>query len=145
LSIITGLYKTLAATSNLLGLACTSASHGAFLIQLTTLLVPLAQGIMGVPIAKQVWLGVALALAGLFLFTHDPASAYQNSIQGDALCVLAAVFYATYDLRLFEFGKKIGDAPAELIQYKVSCCVRLSPFDLFNLHFLLSSPLRWFD
>ena len=28
------------------------------------------------------------------------------SAQGDALCVLAALFYASYDLRLFHWGKK---------------------------------------
>ena len=78
---------------------------------------------MGIPIARQIWAGVGLALVGLFMFTNDPASAYQNSLQGDLLCVLAAVFYATYDLRLYDFGKKMGDTPAELIQFKV--CVRI--------------------
>lgn len=34
----------MAATLNLFGLALTSASHGALLIQLTTLIVPLVQG-----------------------------------------------------------------------------------------------------
>ena len=29
------------------------------------------------------------------------------SAQGDALCVLAALFYASYDLRLFHWGKKV--------------------------------------
>jgi hypothetical protein len=52
-----GVWKTAAATLNLLGLALTTASHGAFLIQLTTLIVPLAQGISGVPIARQIWAG----------------------------------------------------------------------------------------
>lgn len=39
-----GLWKAMAATLNLFGLALTSASHGALLIQLTTLIVPLVQG-----------------------------------------------------------------------------------------------------
>ena len=30
------------------------------------------------------------------------------SAQGDALCVLAALFYASYDLRLFHWGKKVA-------------------------------------
>jgi hypothetical protein len=44
LSLTAGVWKAMAATLNLFGLALTSASHGAFLIQLTTLIVPLVQG-----------------------------------------------------------------------------------------------------
>ena len=45
-----GLWKTCGTTVNIYGLAQTSADHGAFLIQLTTLLVPVAQSLLGVPI-----------------------------------------------------------------------------------------------
>ena len=38
--------------------------------------------------------------------TQDPAAS-DSSLDGDALCVLAAVFYATYDLRLFYWGKRV--------------------------------------
>lgn len=51
------------------------------------------------PIARQIWVGVALAISGLFLFTNDPSATGGVTVQGDLLCVLAAVFYATYDLR----------------------------------------------
>ena len=47
-----GLWKTLGTTANLYGLSLTSANHAAFLIQLTTLIVPAVQGAMGVPIPK---------------------------------------------------------------------------------------------
>jgi drug/metabolite transporter (DMT)-like permease len=89
---------------------------------------------------------VALALAGLFLFTHDPGATGSPSAEGDLLCIAAgttslapwvrsmsrltpsrgfaaaltaAVFYATYDLRLFHYGKLLGDAPDSLIRNKV--------------------------
>ena len=116
-----GLWKTLGTSFNLYGLSLTSADHGAFLIQLTTLLVPVAQGVQGVPIPRRIWLAVAIALIGLALFTADPGGpggmATASSLEGDAACVAAACCYALYDLRLFVWGKRV--TPLRLIQNKV--------------------------
>jgi len=61
--------------------------------------------ISGVPIPTQIWTAISLALAGIFMFTQDPNQANSASLQGDLMCIFAAVFYATYDLRLFKWGK----------------------------------------
>ena len=130
-----GLWKMLGTTANLYGLSYTTADHGAFLIQLTTLIVPVVQGIMGVPIPKRIWSAVALALTGVLLFTSDSLTGgsssgsagdlvNQSSLIGDALCILAAVFYATYDLRLFEWGKRVE--PLKLIKKKITVQAGLS-------------------
>ena len=102
-----GLWKMLGTTANIYGLSQTSSDHGAFLIQLTTLIVPSIQGVMGVPIPSRIWTAIGLALVGVFMFTQDPSQSDCASLQGDLLCALAAVFYATYDLRLFKWGKKV--------------------------------------
>jgi drug/metabolite transporter (DMT)-like permease len=102
-----GLWKCLGTTANIYGLSQTSSDHGAFLIQLTTLIVPVAQGIMGVPIPKRIWAAIGLALGGVFIFTQDPNQSDCASLQGDIICACAAVFYATYDLRLFRWGKLV--------------------------------------
>ena len=102
-----GLWKTMGTTANIYGLSLTSSDHGAFLIQLTTLIVPAAQGISGVPIPKRIWTAIGLALAGVFMFTQDPSQSDCASLQGDLICALAAIFYATYDLRLFKWGKVV--------------------------------------
>jgi len=101
-----GLWKFLATTANLYGLAYTTAGHGALLIQLTTLIVPVVQGIQGVPIPTRIQTSIVLALAGVICFTQDTSGT--PSALGDALCVLAAIFYATYDLRLFTWGKQVN-------------------------------------
>mmetsp|Transcript_9555 Transcript_9555/g.14250 ORF Transcript_9555/g.14250 Transcript_9555/m.14250 type:complete len:210 (+) Transcript_9555:939-1568(+) len=44
--------------------------------------------------------------------------------QGDALCILAACLYATYDLRLFAYGKRVD--PLNLIQTKIATQAILS-------------------
>jgi drug/metabolite transporter (DMT)-like permease len=114
-----GLWKFLGTTANLAGLSMTTADHGAFLIQLTTLIVPVVQGIMGVPIPRRIQFSVLLALCGVALFTQDVSeSASHASALGDTLCVVAAGFYATYDLRLFSWGKRV--APRKLITGKIA-------------------------
>lgn len=117
-----GLWKFLGTTANLYGLALTTAGHGALLIQLTTLIVPVVQGIQGVPIPRRIQASVMLALAGVVCFTQDPTET--PSFQGDALCVLAAIFYATYDLRLYAWGKRL--AAKRLITTKIGTQAILS-------------------
>jgi drug/metabolite transporter (DMT)-like permease len=124
-----GLWKTLGTTANLYGLSMTTANHAAFLIQLTTLIVPAYQGLTGVPIPNRIWTAIGLALAGITMFTQDAAAGggdimNNSSLMGDALCALAAVFYATYDLRLFDLGKKVPPLP--LIRTKIAVQAVLS-------------------
>ena len=103
-----GLWKTLGTTANIYGLSMTSSDHGAFLIQLTTLIVPVVQGLSGVPIPSRIWTAICFALSGVYMFTQDPTQSDCSSLNGDLLCAFAAVFYGTYDLRLFKFGKEIS-------------------------------------
>jgi len=103
-----GLWKTLGTTANIYGLSMTSSDHGAFLIQLTTLIVPVVQGLSGVPIPSRIWTAICFALSGVYMFTQDPTQSDCSSLNGDLLCALAAVFYASYDLRLFKFGKQVS-------------------------------------
>lgn len=126
-----GLWKMLGTTANIYGLSQTSSDHGAFLIQLTTLIVPSIQGLMGVPIPSRIWTAIGLALAGVFMFTQDPSQSDCATLTGDALCALAAIFYATYDLRLFKWGKKVPTN--ELITTKMVTQSLLSVALLFAL------------
>lgn len=118
-----GGWKMLGTTANLYGLSLTSADHGAFLIQLTTFIVPLVQGLRGVPIPPRIWQAIGLAVGGLYLFTQDPGSS-GSSLLGDGFCVLAAGLYATYDLRLFHWGSRVQPRP--LITTKIAVQALLS-------------------
>jgi drug/metabolite transporter (DMT)-like permease len=125
-----GLYKFGGTLANVYGLSLTTASHGAFLIQLTTLMVPLAQGMLGVAIPARIWTAIGLALTGVALFTMDSgsmdaaSSSSSSSLVGDAACVGAAVLYATYDLRLFHWGQRVD--PLTLITTKIVTQTMLS-------------------
>ena len=108
-----GFWKFLGTTAHLYGLSLTTADHGAFLIQLTTLIVPVIQGLQGEKIPRQVQAAVGLALLGVYAFTQDPNSTMQGAVAmqqqaiGDALCVAAAMFYSAYDIQTFKWGKLI--------------------------------------
>lgn len=121
-----GLWKGLGMTANVFGLSMTTANHAAFLIQLTTLIVPVIQGFMGYEITTTIWASVALALSGVFLFTQEAtvAGAASNPALGDALCLVAALFYAGYDIRCFEWGKQVPARP--LITNKIAAQAFLS-------------------
>eukprot|EP00536_Pseudo-nitzschia_multiseries_P005185 jgi/Psemu1/285602/fgenesh1_pg.94_\ len=170
-----GAWKFLGTTLNLYGLALTTASHGALLIQLTTLIVPTCRGIFyKETIPNRVKLSIGLAVAGVICFSQDglgpglglagvtnaaaaTAAATTNGdtidamvaaaatatsaatatttattttsgstrLVGDGLCVLAAVCYSAYDLRLYEYGKKVED-DKELITNKIAVQACLS-------------------
>jgi drug/metabolite transporter (DMT)-like permease len=111
-------------------MALTTANHGAFLLQLTTLIVPVIQGLRGEKIPRQIQLAVGLALAGIYAFTQDPTGvvtvqasasdalvAAQHIQTGDALVLGAACFYSIYDIQTFYWGKQVPRT--ELVTIKV--------------------------
>lgn len=127
-----GIWKFLGTTSNLYGLALTTASHGALLIQLTTLIVPTTRALVyKESIPTKLKLSIGLALSGVLCFANDPTGT--PSLLGDALCVVAAICYSAYDLRLYEYGKVV-DAVKPLITTKIATQA------LFSLGLLYLAP-----
>ncbi|GKY90986.1 hypothetical protein MPSEU_000071400 [Mayamaea pseudoterrestris] len=119
-----GLWKGLGTTCHIYGMALTTANHGAFLLQLTTLIVPVLQGLRGAEvIPRRVQLAVALALAGIFAFTQDPSGVSDVPIDaaqmqtGDLLVLGAAFFYSLYDIQTYYWGKEVPRT--ELVTIKV--------------------------
>jgi drug/metabolite transporter (DMT)-like permease len=126
LSVLSLSIKSKGTTCHIYGMALTTANHGAFLLQLTTLIVPILQGIRGERIPKQIQLAVGLALAGIVAFTQDPSGAAGASdvaldpaqVQvGDALVLGAAFFYSLYDIQTFYWGREVPRT--ELVTIKV--------------------------
>jgi drug/metabolite transporter (DMT)-like permease len=119
-----GLWKFMGTTSNLAGLALTTAGHGALLIQLTTLIVPITRALVyKESVSTKLKLSIGLALSGVLCFANDPTGT--PSLLGDGLCVVAAVCYSAYDLRLYEYGKMV-DAVKPLITTKIATQAILS-------------------
>lgn len=112
-------------TCHIYGMALTTANHGAFLLQMTTLIVPVVQGLRGAEsIPRQIQLAVILALVGITAFTQDPtgaagaASLDAAQVQlGDALVLAAAAFYSAYDIQTFYWGREVPRK--ELVTIKI--------------------------
>lgn len=104
-------------------MSLTTANHGAFLLQLTTLLVPILQSFRGERIPRQIKLAVMLALAGIVAFTQDPGSSSAAALDtdkvllGDVLVFGAAVFYSFYDIQTFYWGREVPRT--ELVTIKI--------------------------
>lgn len=111
-------------------MALTTANHGAFLLQLTTLIVPVLQGLRGAEkIPRQIQLAVALALVGITAFTQDPTGAAMDMdpVQmhiGDALVLAAAFLYSGYDIQTFYWGREVPRN--ELVTIKIGFQALLS-------------------
>jgi drug/metabolite transporter (DMT)-like permease len=116
-----GFWKGLGTTCHIFGMSLTSANHGAFFLQLTTLIVPIFQGIMGEKIPRQIQVAVGLALLGIYAFTLDPVGGLdinpEDMFRGDLLCVAAAVFYSVYDIKTFYWGREVPRT--ELVTIKI--------------------------
>jgi drug/metabolite transporter (DMT)-like permease len=110
-------------TCHIFGMSLTTANHGAFLLQLTTLIVPVLQSFRGERIPRQIQLAVVLALAGIVAFTQDPGSASTAALDpdnirlGDTLVLGAAVFYSFYDIQTFYWGREVPRT--ELVTIKI--------------------------
>mmetsp|Transcript_20211 Transcript_20211/g.26707 ORF Transcript_20211/g.26707 Transcript_20211/m.26707 type:complete len:394 (-) Transcript_20211:139-1320(-) len=104
-----GFWSFAGLTLNNIGLALTTAAQAALFTQTTTVIVPLMQGIIGVPIPPKVWVGCILACVGALLLVLDSKSLSNTLdlhlvVRGDGICVIAALFYSLFYLRVNILG-----------------------------------------
>lgn len=87
-----------------LSLADTTAGNAAFITGLYVVLVPVVGIFLGHRSTAALWVGVALAVAGLYLLTMTGGLAQMNS--GDLLCLISALFWTAHILTVGHFVKK---------------------------------------
>jgi drug/metabolite transporter (DMT)-like permease len=131
-----GSYLFIANCLQVLGLRTVESDRAGFLVQLTTVLVPVvealfAQNLSAVP--KKTWVACVLAFAGLFIMgvdgkdsslasLDDPlaslATALSSFTGGDCLIIGAAVFYTLHVVRLGTYARETS--PIELAASKAT-------------------------
>ena len=98
--IILGLLLYAGYISQTIGISLTTASRSGFITGLNVVLVPLLGALLWRSnVRRQVWLGVALAVAGLFVLALDPGAGNGNaSLLGDGLVFGCAIMFAGHIL-----------------------------------------------
>jgi drug/metabolite transporter (DMT)-like permease len=100
-----GGYKFLGNTALLFGLKLTTSGVSAFIVQLSTILVPLLEaGLLRAPVPPITWVACLLSLSGVVAFAGEGLLAGNDAglmaFYGNALSVVAAVCYSLQVLRL---------------------------------------------
>ena len=103
-----GTYLFVGNALQILGLQTVPADRAAFLLQLTTVFVPLLAGVLQqTNVSARVWIASWIALVGVGILGSDGNDAADQVVQisqGDGLVVGAAVAYSFHCLRLQEFA-----------------------------------------
>ena len=99
-----GLWLFLGSNIQLLGLQLTDAARAGFIVQLTTVLVPLAEAlVLRRALPPRLWAAVAAATAGIAQISVLGGAA-SGDPRGDALVAASAVMYTAHVVRLGEFA-----------------------------------------
>ena len=113
---MTGGMLSLAYLTQTAGLQYTTAGKNAFLTTLYVLLVPVgAFLVFGAPLRRHTLLSAVLTLAGIGLISLGGAEGRLNC--GDALTLLASVFFAAHILCIERFQKKTDALALVVLQY----------------------------
>ncbi len=103
-SVFTGFFLFAGTSSQQLGIMTTSAAKAGFLTSLYLVLVPVLGLFLGKKVNLWAWIGVAMALGGVWLLSVD----LQMTIRiGDLLLILGALFWAVQILALDRFTPQV--------------------------------------
>ena len=101
-----------------IGLLWTSAGLSGFLTAVYVLLVPLLGLFVGRPPLRTTWLGVAIALAGLFLISVAPDASLALG-RGEALTLLCAAIFAVQILCVDRWAPRVDPIALAMGQFAV--------------------------
>ena len=128
-----GLWLYIGQALQLQGLQRTDAAVAGFLVQLTTILVPLAESfLLGRHLSPRLWGACSAAAAGLSiisseaLFADSGGGAMGSSILiGDGLVAASALLYTTHVIRLGEYAGSIQPLPLARAKAGAQLCYGL--------------------
>lgn len=111
---IIGSVLFVASTLQQVGVAYTTAGNAGFITGLYMVFVPIFGIFLRQKIGKNAWVGVFVALAGLYLLSvnEDFSIAF-----GDLLVLIAAIFWAIHILSIDKFAKEIDSLKLSSIQF----------------------------
>lgn len=108
-----GFYLYVGSTLNLLAFSYTSAPRAAFLVQLTTVFVPILNSFT-TQIPRRVWISCLVSLIGAAVIAEGPSLSINA---GDILAVLSAMVFSIHVIRLDALSKLVK-SPTDLVRQK---------------------------
>lgn len=121
-----GVVLTFSTSLQQIGLIYTSAGKAGFITALYILIVPLIGVFLGKKVGMKTWIGVALAVAGMYLLCIKEGFSISY---GDFMVLLCAVAFAIHILVVDHFSPKVDGIKLSCVQFFV--CGVLCAFPMF--------------
>ncbi|MDR9854998.1 DMT family transporter [Paenibacillus sp. VCA1] len=123
------------------GLRNTSTSNAGFLMSMTVIFVPVLTTLfLKIKPDKRLIAGIAVAMAGIALLTLKPHAAIQS---GDALCILAALFFAIHIIVTGRAGKRVDSITVGVLQLGFAALLGVVSSFLFEQPTLPQNAAGW--
>jgi drug/metabolite transporter (DMT)-like permease len=119
---IVGLFLFLAVSAQQIGLQTTTAGKTSFITALYMVLVPLFGIFLKHKTAKTVWIGIVLALIGLYFMSIGKDFRVEK---GDAFVIACAVLWAVHFLFVAHYSSKVGPIRLSIMQFIVCAVLSL--------------------
>ncbi len=138
--LVCGLFLFAGTSMQQLGIMTTSASKAGFLTSLYLVLVPVLGLLFGKKANRWVWLGVALALLGVYFLSVD----LQMTIQrGDIYLIIGALFWAMQILALDHYGDRTNSLELAFGQFLVAAVLGLIVSLVREPGAMVPDPAAW--
>lgn len=124
-----GLALFLAISFQQFGIQYTSAGKAGFITALYILLVPVFGLFLRKRVSRKLWLGVALAVAGLYLLTVTGGFSIGR---GDLIVLGGTVFWAVHILVIDHFAPKVDASKLSLLQFFIAGAISAVVAGLFE-------------
>ncbi len=124
-----GVILTVSTSLQQIGLVYTTAGKAGFITALYILIVPLLGLFLGKKVGGKTWIGVALAVAGMYLLCIKEGFSISY---GDFMVLLCAFVFSLHILTVDYFSPKVDGVRLSCIQFFVCGCLCAVPMMLFE-------------
>ena len=119
-----GVILTLSTSLQQIGIKYTTAGKAGFITALYILIVPLLGLILGKKVGIKTWIGVALAVAGMYLLCIKEGFSISY---GDFMVLLCALVFSLHILAVDYFSPRVDGIRLSCIQFFVCGCISAVP------------------
>ncbi len=136
-----GVILTFSTSLQQIGLIYTSAGKAGFITALYILIVPLLGLFLGKKVGGKTWIGVALAVLGMYLLCIKEGFSISY---GDFMVLLCAFVFSLHILTVDYFSPKVDGVRLSCIQFFVCGCLCAIPMLLFEhpeIHYIFQAWL----